>query len=168
MALRTAWGTGVAALLLAAGGEAASALRYPYLQNLKSDRVTVRWTSLQEGRGVVEYSADNISWSRARAQVVERTPEETGIPYTYYRYHAVLAGLAGSTEYVYRVLIDGENVAQDDDLRFRTRAASPFLFLAFGDSGNGSGEQAREESPSAAPRASWYGHLRVVHSIYNS
>ncbi len=143
MAWRVAFRIGAAALLLAALSPAATCLRYPYLQNVRSDRATIRWTSLQEGLGVVEYSTDAGPSSSVRAQVREMTEEETGLRYTYYKYHAVLTGLAGGAEYSYRVLINGQNAASDDELRFRTRAFSPFSFLAFGDSGTGSGEQAR-------------------------
>jgi len=118
-------------------------LRYPYLQNLRSDRATIRWTSLENGQGLVEYSTDNSFSSRVAAQVREMPPEESGLAYTYYKYHAVLTGLAAGTEYSYRVLIDEQNAAPDNELQFRTRAFSPFNFLVFGDSGVGSAEQMR-------------------------
>ena len=140
MVLRVALAGLLAVSLCQAGS---GCLRYPYLQNLRSDRASIQWTSLENGPGAVEYSTDSSFSSRVKAQVVEMTPEETGLTYIYYKYHAILTGLAGSTEYVYRVLIDGQNAAPDDELRFRTRAFSPFSFLVFGDSGTGSGEQAR-------------------------
>jgi len=182
MALRAACRLAAATLLMAALSQAASLLRYPYLQNVRSDRATISWTSFNDGPGIVEYSTDSSFSNRVRAHVMERTPEETGLDYTYYRYRAVLTGLAGSTEYFYRVLIDGEDLTPDDELHFRTRAFSPFHFLAFGDSGTGSAEQARlaqlmvEERPALVlhtgdivyPSGSFAGYQSRYFNVYQN
>ncbi len=180
MAKRVGCRIATAALLVAAWLQAATLLRYPYVQNVRSDRATIRWTSYDDGVGVVEYSTDRSFSSSARAQVRELTPEESGLPYTYYKYQAVLTGLAGSTEYFYRVLINGQTLTSDDDLRFRTRAFSPFQFLAFGDSGTGSSEQGRlaqlmmQERPSLVlhsgdivyPSGSFEGYQQRYFNVY--
>jgi uncharacterized protein (TIGR03437 family) len=118
--------------------------RYPYLQDMRTDRVTIVWTmpELVESP-VVEYSTDQSFRQSVPAQILEIPPGVTGLGIPYYKYQVTLTGLRPGTEYFYRVLLDGGELAPPEDLRFRTAAPGPFQFLAFGDSGTGGDEQRR-------------------------
>lgn len=140
------WAALAVALLWRVGAQSTVSLtRYPYLQDMRPDRVTVVWTTPDLAEGTVEFSPDQISWQTARAQVIEIPARvtERGIPY--YKYQALLTGLRPATNYFYRVLMDGGELAPPEDFRFRTAPAGPgpFTFLAFGDSGTGQDEQRR-------------------------
>jgi uncharacterized protein (TIGR03437 family) len=60
--------------------------------------------------------------------------------FAYYGYEARLPKLTPGTEYRYRVLMNGDAMVPEP-MRFRTPGTQPFRFLAFGDSGTGSGPQ---------------------------
>ena len=116
--------------------------RYPYLQDMRTDRVTVVWVTPDLAEGTLEYSLDRSVWQGTRAQVSEIPARVTELGIPYYKYQAFLTGLRPGTEYFYRVFLDG-GALESDDFRFRTAPVAPesFTFLAFGDSGNGSNEQ---------------------------
>ncbi len=130
-------------LYVAGLSQAATLLRYPYLQNVRADRATILWTTRESGEGTVQFSSDS-SFSRV---VIARTrsflPAETQLAATFYQYQAEITGLTISTEYRYRVLVDEEDVAPKEDLRFRTAGDGPFTFLALGDSGQATPAQAQ-------------------------
>jgi uncharacterized protein (TIGR03437 family) len=117
--------------------------RYPYLQNMRPDGVTIVWTTPDTAVGTVRYSANQNLSSTVTATVEEIPSSVTGLGISYYRYQAELTGLSPGTQYFYQVLMDGQNLTPANDLRFRTAGAGPFMFLAFGDSGTGSPEQAQ-------------------------
>lgn len=121
--------------------QAARLVRYPYVQNVRNDRATILWTTLESGRGAVLYSTDRSFSRSVTARIREFLPPETGLVFPFYQYEAELTGLRPATEYFYRVLVDGENLTQGDDLRFRTAGSNPFTFLAIGDSGQGTQAQ---------------------------
>jgi len=121
----------------------ATLIRYPYLQDLVGNRGTVVWTTREAGEGRVQYSTDRSFSQTATASLREFLPAETDLPTRFFQYRAELKGLRLATEYFYRVLVDGQEVASGDDLRFRTSGPGPFTFLAFGDSGLDSPEQGR-------------------------
>jgi uncharacterized protein (TIGR03437 family) len=131
---------GALALCAAIAVWAATLARYPYLQNVRSDRATVLWTTLEKGLGTVEYSTDRSFSRRATARVREFLPSETGLGFPYYQYEAELTDLSSGTEYLYRVTVDGQimPIPQGAEARFRTAGPGPFQFLVFGDSGTGS------------------------------
>jgi acid phosphatase type 7 len=137
--------TALATALVAARGNAAGAtvLRYPYLQNLRRNRVTIRWTTAEPGFASVSYMREGGTPRTMSAVTEEFTSQITGSLQTYYRHQAVLTGLQAGTDYKYRVLMDDEPVLGDDELAFRTTGVNEFQFLAFGDSGTGSAEQVR-------------------------
>lgn len=145
---------GALALCAAVALWAATLARYPYLQNVRSDRATVLWTTLEKGLGTVEYSTDRSFSRRATARVREFLPSETGLGYTYYQYEAELAGLSPGTEYLYRVTVDGQIMPtpENDEARFRTAGPPPFQFLVFGDSGTGSEGQLQVAARMTAER----------------
>jgi hypothetical protein len=74
--------------------------------------------------------------------VRELRPEETELATPYYRHTVELAGLDPSAEYFYAPMLEGQNLWPSDKFNFRTAGGGPFSFLAFGDSGAGSPEQA--------------------------
>jgi uncharacterized protein (TIGR03437 family) len=92
---------------------------------------------------IVEYSTDQSFQQSVPAQILEIPPGVTALGITYYKYHATLTGLRSGTEYFYRVLLDGAELAPPEDFRFRTASPGPFQFLAFGDSGTGGDDQRR-------------------------
>jgi len=122
---------------------AATLSRHPYLQNVRPDRATVMWTTLEPGGGAVEYSTDRKNWLTASARTRQFAPAETALRTDFYQFEAELRGLAAGTQYSYRVLVDGRVLAEEEGMRFRTPGPGPFQFLIFGDSGVGSPEQAR-------------------------
>lgn len=124
-----------------AASPAATLLRYPYLQNLRSDRATIVWATLGRGNGLARYSADYTLSKIAAASVREFLPSQTGLSYAFYQYQAELTGLSAATDYFYLIAVDGEELAPEDALQFRTPGHNPFNFLVLGDSGQGSREQ---------------------------
>jgi acid phosphatase type 7 len=117
-------------------------VRYPHVQNVNRTRASVRWTTRQKGNGSVEFTSDGTGIERAAASVVENTPSDTGMPFTYYRYEAKLQKLKPGVQYTYRVFVDDEPLTTES-LTFRTAGTAAFRFVAFGDSGMGSEAQAK-------------------------
>ncbi len=139
-------GRGLVALLPGWRREALGAAtldRYPYLQNVRSDRATILWATLENGSGTVRYSSDRTFSRSVPARVREFLPSQTGLLFPYYQYQAELTGLSPGTEYFYQAVLDGQELTPEDELRFRTAGLNPLIFLAFGDSGQGTMEQLR-------------------------
>jgi hypothetical protein len=111
---------------------AVTVVRFPYLQRTRSDRVAIMWTTLQQGEGKVQYSADLKTFNFASAKSRTFYPDETGLPYTFVQYEAALTGLQPKTLYSYRVTVDGQTV---QDSQFATAGPGAFDFMVFGDSG---------------------------------
>lgn len=131
-----------AALASAAGlaAQSPSFFRFPYVQDVRRTRATIRWTTLAPGNGEVEYWDDSNVRLRAPASMTAFLPAETGMPAPYYRFESVLPKLDPGTAYAYRVLMGGQPIPSPT-LSFRTPGTAPFDFLVFGDSGTGSPEQ---------------------------
>ncbi len=129
------------ALWRASGQATFTLVRWPYVQNMRTDRASILWATREEGFGVVEYSSDR-SYSRRAVATGRLIPSSiTGSGQPYYQYQADLTGLTPNSEYFYRVLVDDE-VLTFEELRCRTAGTGPnFQFLAFGDSGEGSPAQ---------------------------
>ncbi len=119
----------------------ATLARYPYLQNMRRDGATITWSTLEPGRGTIQYSADTSYSLEAVSRVTEVSRSRTGLSYTYYLHRADLSGLQQATEYHYRVALDGAVLPAGADLRFRTAGRSELKFLAFGDTGQGGDAQ---------------------------
>src|SRR6058998_163677 len=115
--------------------------RYPYVQNVRSDRSSVLWAALESGAGIVEYSSDGINFNRVAARSRVFTAAETGMAKDFVQYQANITGLQPATDYVYRASIDGLEVTPGGDTRFRTAGPGPFNFVVLGDSGYASPEQ---------------------------
>ncbi len=134
----------VASLLGAAAvgrGRAATLARFPYVQDVRRDRATITWTTLEPGGGVVEYSADGRYSLNVTARTKELSSSMTGLNFSYYSHKVQLTGLQSGTEYQYRILHGGEMLPAGPNLSFRTAGRSSLKFLAFGDSGQGTREQ---------------------------
>ena len=115
--------------------------RYPYLQNVRNDRASILWATLESGTGIVEYSSDGINFNRVPAQRRPFTAAATGAPNDFVQYQANITGLQPATDYVYRVSVSGMDVTPGGEMRFRTAGPGPFNFIVLGDSGYGSVEQ---------------------------
>src|SRR5437867_7543357 len=63
---------------LAAATQTITTTRYPYVQNVRSDRSSVLWAALESGAGIVEYSSDGINFNRVAARSRVFTAAETG------------------------------------------------------------------------------------------
>lgn len=144
--MRIAAGVALAVFSTLTPARAATLSRYPYLQNVASDRATVMWATLESGSGAVRYSTDQKTWRTAAASMRPFLPVQTGLVFAYYQYEAELSPLSPATDYYYQILVDGAEIADGtgttiQPIRFRTAGPGPFNFLAFGDSGINSPEQ---------------------------
>src|SRR5713226_430830 len=109
--------------------------RYPYIQNARSDRVSILWATLESGAGAVEYSSDGINFNRVGARKRLFTASEAGTANDFVQYQANITNLQPSTNYVYRVSVNGGDVTPGGETRFRTAGPGPFNFVVLGDSG---------------------------------
>jgi hypothetical protein len=111
--------------------------RYPYLQDVRTDRASILWTTIQPGRGQVNYSSDGVNFRSVAAKSRFFSRAETGLPTGYVQYQADLTGLTPNTSYIYSVTVDGQEMATAGEPRFRTAGPGPFSFVVLGDSGWG-------------------------------
>jgi hypothetical protein len=111
--------------------------RFPYVQNVQSNRATVVWATLENGLGTLQYTSDGVNYQNARTRSRTFRPAETGLRVPYTVYHADLTGLSPNTEYSYKAFVSGATVLAGSDRPFRTAGAGPFNFLVLGDSGVG-------------------------------
>jgi uncharacterized protein (TIGR03437 family) len=140
----------------------ATLARYPYLQNMRRDGATITWSTLEAGRGTVQYSTDASYSLEAVSRVAAVPQSRTGLSYSYYLHRADLTGLQQGTEYHYRVTLDGAVLPAGADLRFRTAGRSDLTFLALGDSGMGGEPQAALARQMAAENAALLVHTGDV------
>ncbi|MCX6590987.1 MAG: metallophosphoesterase [Acidobacteria bacterium] len=134
--------------LLVGGHLAASALRAavtlihrPYLQNVRADGATVLWATRENLEASVTYSADGADPVTVPVRARSLSPDQTGVPFTFYQYRAELPGLAPGKEYSYRVTVGSDVITSESRHRFKTPTPGRFSFLALGDSGDGSAPQ---------------------------
>src|SRR5439155_20546613 len=82
-------------------------VRYPYLQNVRSDRASILWATLQPGIGQVQYSSDGVNFKTAVARSRFFSHADPGQPtYDYVQYQADISGLTAGTDYVYSVAVN--------------------------------------------------------------
>ena len=127
---------------VAFSGWGATPVHLPYLQDMRTDRVTVVWSTRENLNGAVVWSTDrNFTTStQVAAQTVLPFPKSmTLVSYDFYQYRVQLTGLSAGATYYYRVLTGGVPVGADST--FTLPAAGPYQFLAYGDSGAGTAEQ---------------------------
>ncbi len=117
------------------------------------------WTTQEAGSGTVTViGADGGSLTR-QASMQAFQPTDTGLASAFYQYQTDITGLQPGTLYRYSVAVDGQALVADaspfrfrtapqalvpdaSQLRSRTPQADKFSFLAFGDSGAESPQQA--------------------------
>ncbi len=135
---------------VAAGAKPALA-RWPYVQNVTSDAAIVAWGVVApEGATPESAAPSELRWGRDpahdgradafSAQVIPAMPDGSDM----LLYAARATGLEPDTDYCYKVVTDGEELA--GGFRFRTAPATEdavVRFAAIGDWGAGTEEQAR-------------------------
>jgi 3',5'-cyclic AMP phosphodiesterase CpdA len=126
---------------LAAGQ--ATLLRAPYVQNVKTNALTIVWTSVADGASEVHYGTSDTSLVEPATSTFVTTPAPA--PYkNYYVHEATLSGLTADTAYQYKIFTNGADLTPGGVIT--THSAKPpttthFRFVAFGDTGDGSQSQ---------------------------
>jgi hypothetical protein len=127
--------------VVAAAGQA-TLLRSPYLQNLTTSAATIVWTTVETGTSEVHYGVNDFALSAPATSIPTATPAPA--PYNqYYVHEAILTGLDLNTTYQYKIFTNGADLTPDGVGRVRAALSvgTPFRFVAFGDSGDGSQNQ---------------------------
>src|SRR5215470_8016007 len=88
-----------------------SVSRFPYLQNVRNDRASILWATIEPGIGQVNYSADGVTFRSVTARSLLYSAADTGTLSGYTQYQADLTGLSPSTDYIYSVNVGGQNIA---------------------------------------------------------
>lgn len=96
------------------------ARRGPYLQDLRTDRVTVLWTTKDPCVGRVRWGG------------VGEEPREVAEPMPVRRHRFVLEGLSPGAEYEYRI-VSGEEEGDPHRFRAAVEPGAPFTFVVYGD-----------------------------------
>jgi Calcineurin-like phosphoesterase/IPT/TIG domain len=115
--------------------------RLPYLQNVRNDRASILWATLDPGVGAVRYSSDGVTFRTVTASRRLFTTAETSQLRDYWLHQADLTGLSSSTNYVYGITVDGQDVTATGNMTLRTAGPGLFSFVVIGDSGWGGAEQ---------------------------
>src|SRR5438046_897346 len=68
--------------------------RFPYVQNLRSDRASILWATFESGVGTVQYSSDGMNFHTvvARSRFFSRL--DTGMSASFVQHQADLVGLS--------------------------------------------------------------------------
>jgi len=111
--------------------------RYPYVQNVRNDRASILWTTIESGFGVLRYSPDGISNKYVTATSKFFSRLDTGLSFNYVQYQANITGLTPNSEYQYTASVNGIDIAAPGTAKFRTAGPGTFKFLVLGDSGWG-------------------------------
>ncbi|MCW5979352.1 MAG: metallophosphoesterase [Bryobacteraceae bacterium] len=116
--------------------------RTPYLQNVHESGASILWTTLVPGRGAVMVSRPEGESRTITASMRTFLPVETSLDRPFYQYQADITGLEAGRLYIYRVAMDGHDLAENPAFyRFRTARPGNFSFLVVGDSGADTPEQ---------------------------
>lgn len=119
------------ALLALAAQAGAGSIQGPYLQEARTDSMTVCWATSTESRGTVEYRETD------RGERFRRVGERRNT-----RYHRVrLAGLRPYTRYEYRVECSGQR--REGSFRTAPLPSQPFHFAVYGDTRTQADQHAR-------------------------
>ncbi len=119
---------------------AATFTRRPFLQNVKTNSIELRWvTDTHEGL-IVKYGTTTAYGSQVASDTVSGTGGSNN--------HAIISSLNTNTKYFYQILTSGGSpltAAGDSEYFFRTSpsigSTTPFTFAIWGDSGNASSNQ---------------------------
>src|SRR5262245_19238752 len=128
---------------LASAAGVATLLRAPYVQNLKTNALTIVWTTAEDGPSELHYGQSDFS------QVAPATSDffttSANPPYDAYYVHQVdLTGLNAATADPYQMSTNDVNLTPGGSASTRTAKPSTtpgFRFAAFGDSGFGNTAQ---------------------------
>lgn len=123
--------------------QAGAILRGPYLQHVTDTEASIVWTTSDPGRAEVRYARAGASVSTVPADTRQFTAAETGLGSDFYQHEVRLLALTPATQYVYDVLMGGQDVTAGQDV-FKTAPVAgtgTVRFIAFGDSGVGSSAQ---------------------------
>jgi 3',5'-cyclic AMP phosphodiesterase CpdA len=144
-------------------------MRFPYMQNVGSDRASILWATLEPGVGVVQYSSDGVNFNTVVAKSTFFPSSVTGMAQNIVQYQADLRGLSPNTDYVYSVSVSGGDVSTAGQPGFRTAGPGQFKFFVLGDSGWGIANQTTEQSK-IAQRMLFEKPALVIHTgdlVYN-
>src|SRR5262245_1461410 len=75
--------------------------RFPYIQNVRSDRASILWATFEAGFGQVRYSSDGVNFRSVTAKSRFFSRNDTGTFSNFVQYQADLTGLTPNTDYVY-------------------------------------------------------------------
>lgn len=123
----------------------ATLVREPYLQQVSATGATIVWATRESGPAEVRYGLPGAPQNVAAAQSTLFAASATGMAADYYQHAAAIGGLAPATTYQYDIRVNGIDLNAAID-SFRTAPSvgtGPVTFVAFGDSGTGSADQAR-------------------------
>ncbi len=115
-----------------ASGKAVVLQRFPYLQSAQADSLSILWRTSVGAASKVRYKATGAAdWQEqsGTVKVINDTTVENLV---------TLRGLQYGTTYAYQVLTDGQQLADGEELRFRSSVSptdSVFVFFAAGDIG---------------------------------
>ena len=123
---------GVAASSSTLAQSVAAVLQTPFIQDIRKNRATICWITSEPTDGVVEFWDDAQTLRTVKAAKRQITVDRV-------RFEAVLEDLAPASTYGYRV---ATGTARSAVSSFQTPGTASFEFLAFGDSGMGTPEQA--------------------------
>jgi 3',5'-cyclic AMP phosphodiesterase CpdA len=119
--------------------------RSPYVQNIRDNRASILWSTLEAGVGSVQFSTDGINFNTVTAKSRFFSTTETGMAQNFVQYQADLFGLLPNTNYVYNVTVSGQPIDSAGNSVLRTAGPGPFNFLVLGDSGWGIANQTNEQ-----------------------
>jgi calcineurin-like phosphoesterase family protein/IPT/TIG domain-containing protein len=120
--------------------------RLPYVQNIRDNRASILWSTVEAGVGTVQFSADGINFNTVTATSRFFSTTETGMAQNFWQYQADLSGLLPNTNYAYNVMVSGQPIASAGSSALRTAGPGPFNFLVLGDSGWGIANQTNEQN----------------------
>ena len=111
------------AIIEAADAAAFSVSRFPYLQNVRSDRASILWGTLEAGTGQVKYSSDGVNYRFVTARSTFFSRTDTGLLNNYFQYQADLTGLTPGTDYVYGINVNGQDIPAAGETRSENHEA---------------------------------------------
>lgn len=148
------------AIAASRSGSANTALvsREPYVQNVRSNRAIIRWTTPSAGEASLILKAPTGVERRIAAVSSYFAPNSQGLVRPYYRHEAVVTGLLPGNDYNYQILLDGAPLMDSREFTFRTSGSAAFNFLVLGDTGTLSPEQIQIAKRMATERAAFVIH----------
>ena len=129
------------------GGSQITLVRQPYLQRFGSSTAYVVWATREPGQAEVRYwpfNNDPLQVVTATTRVFKQA--STGMAFEYYQHEAQLGNLIPGTSYNYDIFVNGVDATPGviDRFTFGISSKSDTVsFVAFGDSGDGSPQQAQ-------------------------